>query len=182
MVTPLDFTALEQFSGIFPFLLVLVLVYAVLSMTAFFKERQGMAALVAIITALMTLVSKIAINTINLMAPWFVLLVIFGIFFMLVFMMFGYSQENVMNYITSGEFGIGIWVMSILLIIGVGSLATAINEEKGFRALTEGDVGDVSAESQDFGFWQTLFHPKVLGMILVLLVGFFTVKKMASGD
>ncbi len=184
MATPLDISVLKQFGGVFPFLLVLVLVYAVLSQTAWFKEKQGMAALIAIITAIMTLLSPIAIKTINLMAPWFVLFVIFTILFILAFMMFGYDQKAITAFVTEGEFGIGTWVMAIMIIIGVGSLVAVINEEKGFRTLAEGDnvTGYVKPADEAYGFWQTLFHTKVLGMVLVLMIAFFTIRQMTKSE
>ena len=181
MATPLDITALKQFSGIFPFLLTVVLVYAILSMTAWFKEKKTWAAMIAIITGFMTLLSPIAIKTINLMAPWFVLFVVFAILFVLAFMLFGFEQKAITDFIVGGEYGIGTWVMAIMLIIGIGSLVFVINEEKGFGELTAGNQTSV-AKSQDFGFWQTLFHPKLLGMVLILLIGFFTIRYMTKSE
>jgi len=180
MATPLDITALKQFSGIFPFLLVLVLVYAVLSMTDWFKEKKAWAALIAIIAAFMTLMSPIAIKTVNMMAPWFVLFVVFAILFILAFMMFGYKQEDITKFVTEGEFGIGIWVMSIIIIIGVGSLVAVVNEEVGFAKLAGENVTAAERPTGEFGFWQTIFHPKILGMVLILLVAFFTIRQMTK--
>jgi len=184
MVTPLDISALQQFSGIFPFLLVLVLIYAILTRTEWFKEKQGMAALIAVIAAIMTLFSGIAIKTINLMAPWFVLFVIFGVLLILAYMAFGIDKDTIFKTITGVEYGgaFGFWVLAIMLIIGVGSLFTVVNEEVGFRKLTAENGSAVERPSEEFGFWQTLFHPKILGMLLVLLVAFFTIGKMTSGE
>lgn len=181
MATPLDVTALQQFSGIFPFLLTLVLVYAILSMTAWFKDKKTLAALIAIIAAFITLLSPIAIKTINLMAPWFVLFVIFAILFVLAFMLFGFEQKAFTDFIISGEYGVGTWIMAIMLIIGIGSLVYVVNEERGFAELTAENVSAVKP-SESYGFWQTLFHPKVLGMVLVLLVALYTVKQMTKSE
>ncbi|MBW2970337.1 hypothetical protein KY309_02410 [Candidatus Woesearchaeota archaeon] len=183
MATPLDVSALKQFGGVFSFLFVLVLVYAILSQTAWFKEKQGMAALIALTAAFMTLFSTIAMKTINMMAPWFVLFVIFVILFILVFMIFGYSQKDVTEFVTSGEFGVGMWVMAVMIIIGVGSLVAVVNEEVGFKALTEGNVsvaGEELPASQEYGFWQTVFHPKILGMVLILLISYFAVRQISK--
>jgi membrane-associated HD superfamily phosphohydrolase len=181
MATPLDITALKQFSGVFPFLLTVVLMYAILSMTAWFKEKKTWAAMIAIITGFMTLLSPIAIKSINLMAPWFVLFVIFLILFVLAFMLFGFEQKAITDFIVSGEYGIGTWVMAIMLIIGIGSVVFVVNEEKSFGELTAGNQTGVK-ESDEFGFWQTLFHPKVLGMALILLLSFFTIKYMTKSE
>ena len=105
MATLLDISALEHFRGVFPFLLILVLVYAILTRTDWFKEKKGTAALVATICAFMTLFSPIAIKTVNLMAPWFVLFMIFGILMVLAYMTFGISEKKVIEVITGDVFG-----------------------------------------------------------------------------
>jgi len=180
MATPLDITALQHFEGLWPFLLVLVLVYAFLSKTDWFSERKGMAALIALLAAVMTLFSSIAIKTVNMMAPWFVLFVIFAILFMLAFMMFGFETKDVKDFVGSGGYSIGTWVMAIMLIIGFGSFATVVNEEVGFEGLQEGNDTRVVQEEQEVGFWETLFHPKILGMVLLLLISFFTIQRMSA--
>ncbi len=184
MATPLDIGALKQFSGVFSFMFVLVLVYAVLSVTSWFKERKGLAGLVALLAAFLTLFSSIATKTINLMAPWFVLFVIFTVLFIMVFMIFGYDTKAITDFVSSGEFGVGIWVMAIMLIIGIGSLVAVVNEEIGFQKLTEGNATMDGGQptTNDFGFWQTLFHPKILGMVLVLLIAYFTVKGLTKNE
>ena len=183
MATPLDIGALKQFSGIFSFMFVLVLVYAILSTTPWFKERKGLAGLISLLAAFLTLFSTIASKTITLMAPWFVLFVIFTILFILMFMIFGYDIKTITDFVTSGEFGIGIWVMAIMIVIGVGSLVAVVNEEVGFQKLTGGNVSMAGEPvTSDFGFWQTLFHPKILGMVLVLMVAFFTVRQISKNE
>ena len=181
MATPLDIFGTQQFSWIFPFLFVLVLVYAILAWTPMFSEKKGIAGLLAFIAAVMTSLSSITIKTINLMAPWFVLFLIFGVLMILAYMAFGIDKDTIFKTLTGAEHGgsFAMWVISIMLIIGVGSLFTVINEEVGFRELA-GDNITAERPSESFGFWQTIFHPKVLGMILILMIAYFTIGKMSS--
>jgi len=204
MATLLDLGALEQFSGIFPFLLVLVLVYAILARTDFFKDKQGWAAMIATLCAIMTLFSKIAMKTISLMAPWFVLFIIFATLMILAYMALGIDQKAVTAFVSDDKFGVGTWVMAIMLIIGLGSFFSVLNEETGgleqladgyvsaygttdHKEYTSGGARDVSYRydsqgirvsvvEKEYDFFQTLFHPKVLGLVLVLLIAMFTVK------
>lgn len=182
MATLLDIGALEHFEGLFPFLLVMVVLYAFLSRTDWFGERKGLAAIIAVLAGFMTVVSDIAIKTVNLMAPWFVLLIVFTVFFMLAYMVFGYNTKDITDFISKGGGGVGNWVMAIMIIIGVGSLMFVVNEEVGVRGLAEdGEAAAQPApESGEFGFWETLFHEKVLGLTLLLLVSFFTIKYMSE--
>lgn len=181
MATPLDLGALAAFDKVFTFILVGVLVYAFLSKTEYFKdERRVFAAIISLVVGILTLTSGLAIQTVNLMAPWFVLLIIFAMFMMLAFMMFGFSLDDIKKFIESGNFGVGNWIMWIVVIIGIGSLVYVWDQQAGFGELTEGNVTVEKVESQEYGFWQTLFHPKILGMALVMLVAFFTIKYMSE--
>ncbi len=178
MATPLDITALEHFKGVFPFLLVLVFVYAVLSRIAWFKDNKGIAGVIAVLAALITLVSPIAIKTINRMAPWFVLFIMFGVLLILAYMSFGVEESTIKTVLTSDHYGsvFSTWVLAIMLIIALGSLFSVINEEAPLTELS----GDQQPAQP--GFWETLFHPKLLGMVLVLLVAFFTIGKMSVSE
>ena len=181
MATPLDITVLKEFQGVFPFLLVLVLTYAILSQTDWFKGKQGWAALVSTIAALMTLFSSIAMKTINLMAPWFVLFIIFATLVILAYMALGVEKGTIVDVIKNDSFGVGTWVIVIMLLIGLGSLFSVLNEEVGGLETLQGEDSSGSVEGSS-GFWQTLFHPKVLGLVLVLLIAFFTIKYMTSNE
>jgi len=182
MATPLDIGLLQEFSGIFPFLLVLVLVYAILSQSDWFKGKPGISALIAVIVAFMTLLSGVAIKTINLMAPWFVLFIIFGTLMILAYMAFGIDRETILKTLTGPEYGgsFGFWVLAIMLMIGIGSLVSVINEERGFPIAGENATAAEVSVTGEVGFWETLFHPKILGMVLVLLIAFFAIGKITS--
>ncbi len=181
MATILDIGALKAFDKVFTFILVTVIIYAFLSKTEYFKdERRVFAAIIALVVGVLTLTSGLVIQTVNLMAPWFVLLIIFAMFMMLAFMMFGFSLDNIRDFIKSGNFGVGNWIMWIVVIIGIGSLVYVWDQQAGFGELTQGNVSVEKVQEQEYGFWQTLFHPKILGMALVLLIAFFTIKYMSE--
>ncbi len=181
MATPLDFGLLKSFSSLFPFLLVTVTVFAVLCKLAPFKDQKGIYAFIAFILGVMTLFSPIAIKTVNRMAPWFVLFFIFSIFVLLAFQVFGISEATIGSVITSSEHGdtFFYWVIAMVLVIGVGSLTSVISEEKGFTSNSTEVEPEVKGE-ESVGFVQTIVHPKVLGMILLLLVAAFTVRNLSK--
>ncbi|MBS3147606.1 hypothetical protein J4219_01855 [Candidatus Woesearchaeota archaeon] len=177
MATPLDITVLKQFEGVFPFILVLVLTYVVLLRIEWFKEKnQVFAALIALILAMLTLFSDIAMKTINLMAPWIVLLIMFMTFVMFTYMVLGFEQKDIVAHIKSGEFASGTFVIALLILIAVGSLMFVVSEEYDLDAVKSGNVSGTGPAE----FWQTIFHPKVLGLMLVMLIAFFTVRYMTE--
>ncbi|MEM4239634.1 MAG: hypothetical protein QXM31_01110 [Candidatus Woesearchaeota archaeon] len=185
MATPLDIGLLQKFDVIFPFLFVLVIVYAVLSRTEWFKEKQALAFLLAFVLAIMTLFSNIAVKTINRMAPWFIILIIFAVLLLLAYQAMGIQEKKILEVITGTNYGntVAYWVLALMLIIGIGSLTSVVSEEKQFTTLAAGEnVTAVTGTGEQIGFWATIFHPKVLGLALILLIAMFTINKLASHD
>ncbi len=177
MVTLFDAGILGKLNFIFPFLLVLILVYVVLIRTEMFKEKQGWAVMIAFVLAVLTLTSTIITKTINNMAPWFILLIVFGIFFLVVYQAMGIKEDTINKVLTSEEHGPAFtwWIIALVVMIALGSFITAFSEEKGFLALR----GE-SAEDEEASLWSTLLHPKVLGLVLLFLVAYFAVQKLTS--
>ncbi len=185
MATPLDFGLLANFASLFPFLLVTVMVYAIMTKLEPFGESRGVYAFLAFVLGVLTLFSPIAIKSINRMAPWFVLLFIFSLFLLMAFKMFGVTDKNITDIITSSEHGdtFFYWVIALVLIIGVGSLTSVVSEEKGFTKIGANETGaKVEPGTEQVGFVQTIVHPKVLGMILLLLIAAFTVRNLSKYD
>lgn len=183
MATPLDIGLLQKFDVIFPFLLVLVLGYVVLTRISWFKDNQAITFIIALALAILSLFNPVVIGTINLMAPWFVLLFIFMLLVFMAYVAFGIKEDTIVETITKGEYAkdFGYWILAIVLIIGLGSLSTVISEEKGFTQLGD-DNATIAPEdtgAEEVGFWDTLFHPKVLGLVLILLIALFTIQRLA---
>lgn len=183
MATPLDIGLLQKFDIIFPFLLIFVVVYVVLTRWSYFKDNQAIAFLVAFAMAILSLFNPVVIKTINMMAPWFVLVFIFMLLVFMAYTAFGIKEEKILETITTGEYAkdFGYWVLAIVLIIGIGSLTTVISQEKGFLALGSENVSTVpQGAGETTEFWETLFHPQLLGMALLLLIALFTIARLAA--
>ena len=89
----------------------------------------------------------------------------------------GVKEDVITNIFTNSEHSANInnWLIAIILIIGIGSAVTVFSEEEGFLGLT----GDENTD-EELSFWSSLLHPKMLGMILILIVGMLTVQKLTS--
>lgn len=186
MATPLDIGLLANFKIIFPFLFIFCIVFAVLASTKLLGDNKIIHATIAIAMAFMSLFSDLVVETINIAAPWFVILVIFIVFVLLALMILGVKEADVMSVIKTDEYSYIIWwVVALVVIIIIGSLSHVMAEKRGgyppygpsanYTAIEEGELA-----AQESDFWQTLFHPKVLGMIVILLIGFFTISKLTS--
>jgi uncharacterized membrane protein len=177
MATFLDIGLIEKMNYLFPFLLVFILVYVVLTRLEMFKEKQGLAAIIALVLALLTLTSSLIIKTINRMAPWFILLIVFGILVLIVYQAMGIKEDKITSVLTSEEHGPAFiwWIIALVVLIGLGSFITVFSEEKGFQKLTEEEV-----EDEEKSVWTTLFHPKILGLVLIFLISYFAIQKLTS--
>ena len=180
MATPLDISVLQQFNNVFPFLLILVLIYVVLDQMEWFKERRAIAAIISVLVALMALLSPIVIKSVSLIAPWFVLFIIFMVLMMLAFMATGIERNFIVDFVKQDKFGAALWTFAIITIIGVGSIVSVWTEETGGLEKLQGTNLTAQVESGNASAFQTVFHPKILGVVLVMLVGFFTIKYMTS--
>ena len=193
MATPLDLGILQNVQIIFPFLLVLVFVYAILQFFPPLKDKPAFCGIVALSLAFMTVMSRVALKTINLMSPWFVLIMVFGVLAILAYQSMGVGHGTILKVITEGEYStdFAIWMLAIILIIGVGSFFTVITQESGGVPGPDNPTETAGAKvvttlnqtgSQQSAFFNTIFHPKVLGMALILLIAMLAVQKLTQKE
>ena len=190
MATPLDVGLLGNFQIIFPLLLIFCITFGVLTYSKIFGENTTLHAMIAIVLSVMTLFSNIAVQTINTAAPWFVILIVFIVFLLLGFMTMGAKEGDILSIIRSPDYGfINWWLAALVLIILLGSLAHVISNEGGFGPsaqevddngdpIINQDTGEPATQENDF--WNALFHPKVLGMITLLMICFFAINRLTS--
>jgi hypothetical protein len=157
-----------------------------------FKDKRALQLLIALVLGFMTLFSDIALNTITTAAPWFVLMFFFIIFILITVMLFGVKETNIMGAI-SGEHGYILKTVIILgIVIALGSLMQVIAERGGLgepHQVVDGTGGEITlgedgTAMQDFApqekqFWDTVAHPKVLGLVLILMISVFAVLKLS---
>ncbi|MFH1850625.1 MAG: hypothetical protein ABH879_10700 [archaeon] len=186
MATPLDLGLLQDFSIIFSMLLVFALVYGILAVVKVFGDNKGLDALVAIVAALLILLAPNIGKVINVMVPWFVVMLIFVFFLLTWYMFMGADKGTILSAMKENR-SITYWILILSVIILLGSLGTVYFTGEGGRPssttaaglpinATEGDVSQTGGAA----FWATLFHPKILGFILIMLIGTFTITLIAG--
>ncbi len=175
MAAPLDIGLVKQFEVIFPFIFMLVVVYTVLVMTPIFKEKKTVAGIIAFSLATMTVFFPVAVRSINLMAPWFVLLFIFIIFGLLAIQTLGIEEGTIKEVLKNKENAFVVYILiMIIFMIATFSMGKAISEA--------GGVGPEAVSSQESAFISTVFHPKVLGLFLIFMIAFFTLQCMSARE
>ncbi|MBL7055655.1 hypothetical protein ISS07_01960 [Candidatus Woesearchaeota archaeon] len=164
MATFLDVTALQNFSVIFVFLFVWLLVYAMLTYTKTLGGNNIIYALIGVVIAFFVVMSNIATLVVKQVAPILAVILVFA----------------AIISIASNSLGTGSWgldnpslkyIIVVVLVVAliVGTLTT-------LRANVE-----VPETGEDYSKTSTIiFHPNFLGMILIFLVAVFTVGLLAS--
>lgn len=203
MVTLMDLSLFQHLSSIFVFIMVFAVVYGFLLVGNFLKGKdgsRGIYALVAIAISFMIVGSKAAFALITVMTPWFTVLIIFIFLIFFVIRMFSGEDDSLFKTLIQNPtlywvlivIFVVIFIVSLSNVFGQSLLDEQVpssNEDQMFESntgsstqtiiTTEGTQPGVdgSTATEDFStnMLMTIIHPKVLGMIALMLIGFFTI-------
>ena len=178
MASLFDISLLSHFSDVFVILFVFTAVYAILMVQKPFGDVKGLNALMAFAVAMMLVFSQNAINIVKETVPWFIIIIVALMFVLLTTKSIGADipiplMNNIGTYI--------LVIGSIILLINISlSLGQNIgpflgNETTDSNNVQPGGGGEVGSGNFAQNLGATLFHPKVLAMILVLVVSLFAV-------
>lgn len=184
MATPLDGTILSQYGFIFIVILVYAVVYGILKFTKMF-ESEAVNQIIAIVLALITLMVPGLLDVIKFFGPW-VVIVLFVLMMALLIMKFMGASDSDIAKFTTGNRTVAYILIAIFLILFIAALGKVYFAEGDFleedgsavESISEGKAGD--KESGEVSFWRTIFHPNVMGFILIMLIAVFTIITMSS--
>ena len=163
MATFLDIGLLEHFLPVFSFLLILVVCYAILKKTELLGSNNGLMWVASFSVAFLALFSGSSIELIALLTPWFVVMFIFLFLLFMILIFGGVDEKKVL-----GEVG----GPTVLLVISILMLIIGISNVFGDVFSPYGEEGEQDIPSETM---ETIFHPRILGAIFILLVAAFTV-------
>ena len=184
MATFLDISLLEHFKVIFPILFTFTVVYALLQYVKFLGDNKAIHAIIALVIAISVSFSDIIVATINKMVPWFILLFIFILFGLLAYKSVGFSDEQIMSALTARpQRWIIMWIGFIALGIFLASLTSEVSERGGIGVYgventTVETASSGEAPQQTEEFYKTMFHPKILGVMFLLILMMFTITRL----
>jgi hypothetical protein len=193
MATFLDVSLFGFFSTIFTFILVWVVVYGIMEYRKILGEgKQGLHGLVALAVAVLVLASKFAINFVNFVTPWFLILALVVFFIIFVFRVFGVEMGDITQAGKNAHMWIIVFAIIILLfgfgaVFGQETLQKGTGENQTISNGDDGDGTDNGEESTDTGsytenVYNTLFHPKVLGLVFLLAIGVIALVFLTTKD
>lgn len=173
MATVLDISILNSFTIVVVFLLVFVGGWGVLMYADPFKEKgKNFYGLIAFFIAVLTVVSKGVMDIILFSTPWLVFLVLIGFFFIFFAKMFFVSESSLRDAMTGPVKGWLIFFVAIIMLFGF-----AFTYGQSLLSSTvptqETTVSSTDTGSGSFGgnLLSTLFHPKILGVLFMFMLG-----------
>lgn len=179
MATPLDLGLLQVVDFIFPFLLVWAFVFAMLQKTKIIGDALVVNALIATVIGFTVLLSRTVVDLINFMIPWFAIAIIFFILLLLLFMIMGYKEVNAYS-----DPGVRWVLIAVGILIAFAAFGKVLGQSLLEQAGETGEVpvGEESAASASFqqNIYATVFHPKVLGLLIVFAIAVFTVALLSG--
>jgi hypothetical protein len=179
MVTFLDISIVKSFSTLFTFILVFVIIYGLLQTVKLLGEgRNGLNALIAVVIAFLVSISSGITTFIQTFTPWFTIVILVIFFILFAVKMFGVSNESITGAFEN-KGAILTWIIIVTVVILLFSLGAGFGQktlEQGQKGGTAANVetGNVTTPTDTGSFnqnlYNTLYHPKVLGLILIMLV------------
>lgn len=160
MATFLDVGILEYFLPLFSFIFIWVILYSILQKTSLLGGKPVLDMVVSIVITLVSFLSGSTFEFINTIIPWFVMLSIATI--LVVFASSSFLREGIADIPPLK----GI-VLALSLIIILWSVTTI------FGPIFNPYLPGANPEWETL---RTLFHPRIIGAIFILLVVSSTIK------
>lgn len=196
MATFLDVSILSNFISVFTMLLVFVIVFGVSEVMNLFGEgKKGLRAMVALAVSFIVLFSKGIMVVIQTFTPWFVLLVLVIFFMLFAVRMFGVGEKEIKAEIMKDS-TITTWIIILVVTMVLFSLGTGLGQtsleqtrsggtESGSGgAITVNNQSAGSVSSSDFSqnLYNTIYHPKILGLILIMLIAVIAILFLTASE
>ncbi len=196
MATPeLDLSLLKVATPLFTLILVTAITYAFASWGKLFGENKFVHVIISFIIGIfVTVVSDSARKIIEYIIPWFTVIFIFLVFLLILFKVFGATDESIRNVITKHT-GTQYTLIIIGIVILLGALANTFGQQMlettaGKAKAANSSImekydsmkgtGNTATQDIETNITATFYHPKILGMLFVLIIGAIAIRSMAS--
>ena len=193
MASIIDLSLLQNFQLIFTWLFVFATVYAILQFAKIAGDNKGLHSLMAFSIAMLAAVSGSIMKVVNGMIPWFILVIVFGMFMLMITRFLGFGDLSVAQML-GGDKMTPWWIFFIGIAILISALGGVYGQSTlelttGQQNVTGTDYsgtpptdGSTQQTGSTFNKQLTdaLFHPKVLAFISLILIASFTLRMMSG--
>lgn len=167
MASILDIGIIDYFAPAFVWLLIYGVLFALLEKTKVFGDKTGINGLVAFAISILFLLTPDLVGLVKIITPWFTILFIFILMIVLLFLFVGVKESAVSEAFS--ERGM-VWIIVLVSFIIFFYALTQV-----YGAQIQTIYGGATDETAEGGTVTTqvgkiLFHPRVLGMIILLLI------------
>jgi hypothetical protein len=178
MASLLDLGLIQLFDFVFPVLLVWAFVFAMLSKTKVLGDSVGVNSLIAAVAGLTILLSRTVIDLINFVIPWFAVSIIFFVLMLLLFMIMGAKGTDAYKDVALQRVLIAVGIL--IMVAGAANvLGQSVLEKGGSTGDTLID-GDTTSGDFEQNIYSTVFHPKILGLLIVFTIMIFAVALLSG--
>ena len=180
MATLLDTSLLNFLLPMASFLFVMFIVYAVMDKFKLVGGNKGLHWAVAFCIAFIFLFSSDAVKFINLLTPWFILLIVFGLFIVGFFMFLGVGEKDITTAVKDPKVYWGVIGLSLLVFfIALGNVfGDALGGKKADS--TEGGAGTIQGGEPVSEGIRSVVHPRVLGALFLLIIAAFAIRLISE--
>ena len=187
MATVLDVGLLGYFDVVLTFLFVFALVFAILQKTKAITDNAAINSIIGIVAGGLVIISDPLVQVVNFMLPWFVIVIIFFVSLLLIFRVFGATDEMFSNVIKNdkaviwGILGVGIiiFLAAIGSVIGQSFTEAAFDGQSGSSStgtnISASNDGSTTTTSFEGNLRNIFFNTKVLGMMLIFGIAVFAI-------
>lgn len=192
MAAVLDISILNSFTIVFIFLLVFIGVWGVMTWVDPFKGKgSSIYGLIAFLLAVLVALSRNVVSFILTATPWVLVLGLVAFFFIFFAKMFGVGDASIASAF-GGHIGWFIFFIALIILFSLGaafgpgllsaSVPTSTPTDANATGGIDGTTG--STASGDFGtnLVFTLFHPKIIGVLFLCILGTLTILLVAKSN
>lgn len=181
----IDLSILQGMSAIFLIIMVFIMIYALLQKTKVLGGNSALDATIAIAVSFMMIISGTVMEIISNMTPILVLCLFLAMFFLMATRFLGIEDSSIVAMLGGQNAAWWLIIAGILIFLGaagqvVGPLLAGGGGEGTADSIQPGETGDVGTGDYQQDLRNTLFHPTFLGMIVLLLIGSFTIRHMVT--
>ncbi len=170
MATILSTNLLQFFMPIVIFIFIFTVFFSILNKIKLFSENKPVNSLLAFAVTLLFIVVPEARQIIEFATPWFIVFVVFGMLLILGFMFLGVEPEFIREVAKENAMVLGVVIGGTILIFLV-----SFTQVFGPAIAQYPAAGDVSVLSN---LKRTLLHPKILGILILLIVAGEVVRRV----
>lgn len=180
-----DLSLMNILSPIIIFILIWALTYALLTKSKVLGDNQNLNAVISFAVAVLFILIPGTTKFVSIFTPWIMVLFIGIVLLFSLFYFIGWDFKSIQEHLGAGVI---VWtIIIIFLIILFVSLSNIFGEKVApyssadssstISSTIEGAGGSLGSEVKD-----TLFNPKVLGVIFLLMVAVFAIRLISESQ